>query len=219
MKNILVLILSLSIACSRATADQDRIETKNEGDIIQVGEIAYGGNGCPEGSIVVAGDAEKNALVLQFDQYTAAAGRGEGRIGRKSCNVAIPVTVPAGFQVGIVAADYRGYVSLSEGAQAQLLSEYFIAGSEGALYKESYLGEISEEVNIHHESPDGAILWSPCGTDANLRINTSLLVQANQLDEEAVVSLDQASLIQLVLRQCEVEPPPSVEVNLTPVSL
>lgn len=208
MKNIMLLMVLVSVACNNATAENEKVINKDvNSDTISVGIISYGGTGCPDGSVVIEGDTEKNTLNLQFDQYTAVAGGGEGRIARKSCSIAIPVAVPQGYQVGILAADYQGYVSLGAGAQAQLNTEYFFAGGEGVLSTESYLGEVSEEINIHHESPDGGIVWTPCGTDTNIRVNTNVLVRTNDNDEEAVISLDQASLIQLILRACPVTIP------------
>jgi hypothetical protein len=203
MKHILVLILSMNIACNRATADNvEVVKKKDYGDSIQVGELAYGGTGCPEGSIVFSGDPENNTLNLLFDKYTAVAGAGEGRLARRSCNLIIPVSVPAGFQIGIVSAAYKGYVSLPRGAEAKLKTEYFIAGSEGALSEDFFSGDISEELNVLHESPEGAIIYSQCGGESHIRINTSILVETNQAQQEAILTLDQASLIQLVMRAC-----------------
>lgn len=209
MKTLVLLMIFISIACNNATAENEGVGPHDVSpDTISIGLLAYGGTGCPDGSIVVQTDSEKNSLNLQFDQYTAAGGGGDSKIGRKSCGIVIPVTVPLGFQVGIVAADYQGYVSLGRGGQAQLRTEYFIAGNEGIVRTESYLGETSEEVNIHHESPDDAIVWTPCGEEAsNIRVNTSVLVQSGLDGEEAVMSLDQAALIQLVLRACPVTIP------------
>lgn len=208
MKNIMILIAALSLGCKSSTGDNvEDVKHKTEGgESIQIGEIIYGGNGCPEESVVIEGDRKNNSLNLIFEKYTVSAGLGEGKLARKSCNLALPITVPQGLQIGIVSAEFKGFASLPENATARITTEYFSAGEEGVVRNEEYVGTLEEEISISHSAlDDGAIVWTPCGQDTNLRMNSRVLLNTNESDEEAVLSLDQASLIQLVVRECQDE--------------
>ncbi|OQW53740.1 MAG: hypothetical protein A4S09_06750 [Proteobacteria bacterium SG_bin7] len=207
MKNIMILSLALSLGCNSATADGvDNVNNKNEigGETIRLGEIVYGGNGCPEGTVVIEAGPNNNSLNLIFDQYKVVAGLGGGRVARKSCSLAMPIGVPKGLQIGILSAEFKGFVSLPKNATGRVTTEYFAAGDKGIVRIDGYMGTLGEEINILHEptEEEGAIVWTPCGEDTNIRMNSSILVNTNETDEEAILSLDQASLIQLVIREC-----------------
>lgn len=205
MKNLMIVIGALNLGCGSATSDGiEKVQEKIKEDSIQIGEIIYGGNGCPQGSVVIEGNPESNSLNLIFDQYTVAAGLGEGKLARKSCSLALPISVPKGLQIGILAAEFKGFASLPEKATGRITTEYFSAGAEGIVRTEEYVGALGEEISISHSPHEGgAIVWTPCGVDTNLRMNSSVLVNTNESDEEALLVLNQASLIQLVVRECQ----------------
>ena len=88
---------------------------------ISLGKPGYGGNGCPAGTADVALGAGGKTLTLRFDSYQASAGGSSGKsLDRKTCNLAIPVKVPAGKSVSIIAIDFRGQSRLPAGASARL---------------------------------------------------------------------------------------------------
>ena len=97
---------------------------------LRLGKASYGGTGCPAGTAAVALSADKKSLSLRFDRYQVAAG-GSRSFDRKSCNLAIPLSVPQGISVSVVAVDYRGVNRLPAGAKAQFRAEYFFAGGRG----------------------------------------------------------------------------------------
>ena len=73
---------------------------------IALGEPAYGGTGCPSGSVSAALSPDNTSLSLLFDQYVVEAGQSVGRsFDRKSCNIAIPVHVPQGYSVSVMSID------------------------------------------------------------------------------------------------------------------
>src|SRR3954467_5616314 len=83
--------------------------TQVQADDIRLGQPAYGGTGCPGGSASVALSPDQQAISILFDQYVAQAG-GSVAFDRKNCNIAIPIHVPQGFSVSVLAIDYRGFV-------------------------------------------------------------------------------------------------------------
>ncbi|GAB4013542.1 MAG: DUF4360 domain-containing protein [Bdellovibrio sp.] len=162
-------------------------------DDIRLGEPGYGGNGCPAGSASVTLSPDSKALSIIFDQYLVEAGASVGKtMDRKSCNIAIPVHVPQGYSVSIIDVDYRGYVSLPRQAQARFQAEYFFAGQRGPTFLKTFNGFTDEDYTISNTLGVTALVWSACGADVNLRVNTSMLVKTNRMREDALATVDSA---------------------------
>jgi hypothetical protein len=159
---------------------------------VQLGIPAYGGTGCPGGSASVSLSQDAKSLSIIFDQFIVEAGKANRSLERKACSVAIPVHVPQGFSVSIVAVDYRGYVSLPAGAQARLTAEYFLAGSTGPRYDKMFIGKTDTDYTFTNDIGVQAVIWSPCGADTILRVNASMLVKTNRFNDEATATVDTA---------------------------
>ncbi len=175
---------------------------------IQLGTPAYGGAGCPAGSASAALSPDSKTLSVLFDQYTVEAGASSNRsMDRKACNLAIPVHVPHGYSVAVFQVDYRGFASIPRGGRGQFNVEYFFAGSQGPKQTKTFLGPSSDTYNLTSQLTAEQVVWSPCGADTNLRVNTSLLVQTNAGREQALASVDSADITagivyQIQWRQC-----------------
>ncbi len=145
---------------------------------ISLGKPGYGGNGCPAGTADVALGAGGKTLTLRFDSYQASAGGSSGKsLDRKTCNLAIPVKVPAGKSVSIIAIDFRGQSRLPAGASARFSAEYFLAGSSGPKFVRNITGPKTGAFTSSDKLT--AKVWSACGTDVILRTNSSILVKAS----------------------------------------
>lgn len=191
-------LLTLSALSAQAWADD-----------IYLGQPGYGGSGCPQGTANATLSPDAKTLSILFDQYTVDAGRGTGRaLTRKTCNISIPVHVPQGLSVALIGVDYRGFNNLPPGASSQFDVDYFFAGSVGPHDRRQFIGPTEDDYLINNQLAVGAIVWSACGANANMRINTSMLVRATssngQLASASVDSADiQAGLIyHLQWRQC-----------------
>lgn len=169
---------------------------------IQLGEPGYGGSGCPAGSASVTLSPDNSALSIIFDDYMVeAGGPGGKRIARKNCSIAIPVHVPQGFSVSIIEADYRGYVSLPRRAQARFSTEYFFAGKRGPRYTKTFRGYTDEDYTVSDTLGVSALVWSACGADVNLRVNSSMLVRTNRYKDEALATVDTADFSSGIIYQ------------------
>ena len=145
---------------------------------VSLGKVGYGGSGCPAGTASVGLGGDAKSLVLRFDRYRASAGGSTGRsFDRKSCDLAIPVKVPAGKSVSIVSADFRGVNHLPSAATSEVRVESFIAGSSGSVFTRTFTGPASG--NFLASSSKGTA-WSACGADVILRTHSSLLVTASR---------------------------------------
>lgn len=172
---------------------------------LTLGEAAYGGTGCPQGTARVVVGADRTTLSLLFDQYEAAAGGVTGRgFDRKSCNLAIPLNVPAGYSVSIFAIDYRGFNHLPAGGRSVFTVEYFFAGGAGPRFERTFAGPLSQSFFL--SDTIAAATWSACGADVILRTNSSVRVTTPS-GQQAVATVDTADIsaaivFRLAWRRC-----------------
>ena len=164
-------------------------------DDIKLGQPAYGGTGCPQGTASANLSPDQKSLSILFDSYVVEAGGNTGkRLDRKTCNVSIPVHVPQGLSLSIFQVDYRGFNDLPQGAASQFNVEYFFAGGRGPQYSRSFTGPSSQDYLISNTLQAGAIVWSACGADVNLRTNSSMRVQTNRNNQQAQSTVDSADI-------------------------
>ena len=160
-------------------------------DDVTLGHPGVGGNGCPAGTTSTTLSPDKKVLSIIFDEYMAEAGEGTGkRIDRKSCNMAIPVHVPQGLSVSLFKLDYRGFVSTPSGGNARLSVNYFFAGSRGPRVVRDFPESFDDEYLFTDNLQAAAVVWSKCGQDVNLRINSSMMARSNSSMESALGTVD-----------------------------
>jgi hypothetical protein len=184
MKTLVLTMMAMAAMTSVAHADD-----------ISLGMPGYGGTGCPAGTVSATLSPDAKTLSLIFDQYVAQAGGDTGRrMDRKNCQVAIPVHVPQGYSFSIVDMDYRGYNSLPAGASSTFNVEYFLAypgaPARGPRYSKNFSGPLEQDYLVQNSLGLEAVVWSPCGTDVNLRASTSMVAQANRRGEQTMATLD-----------------------------
>lgn len=164
--------------------------TVAQADDISLGVPGFGGSGCPAGTVSATLSPDQKALSLLFDEYQVAAGGTTGKsFDRKSCNVAIPVHVPQGLSVSVLAVDYRGYNHLPAGGASQFNVEYFFAGGRGPAFRKTFGGPIDSDYTISNNIVAEAMVWSGCGADVNLRTNSSMRVSTRN-NAEAMATVD-----------------------------
>ena len=180
---------SLTIFCSWSY----KRSNYGNSDDIRLGRPGYGGNGCPAGSASATLSPDRKALSIIFDEFMVEAGGSTRRnVSRKSCNIAIPVHVPQGLSVSIIAVDYRGFNSLPRRASARFSAEYFFAGRRGPKYQKTFRGPVDDDYTIRNKLAVSAISWSRCGEDVNLRVNSSMMVRNSNRRTEALSTVDSA---------------------------
>ena len=190
---------ALSVTCSLATVAL--------ADDISLGTPGYGGTGCPNGSVSATLSPDAKSLSLLFDVYAVDAGGDTGKkFDRKSCNIAIPVHVPQGESVSVLAIDYRGYNNVPAGARSQFNVEYFFAGTRGPSFQKVFNGPKDADYLIQNKLTAESIIWSACGADVNLRTNSSIKVTTVQNKQaQATVDsedVDAAIIYQLQWKKC-----------------
>ncbi len=176
-----VAALTLSLGAPAARADS-----------ISLGTPAYGGTGCPAGSAAAVLSPDQKSLSILFDNYVAQAGGGKS-FDRKSCNLAVPVHVPQGYSVSVLAIDYRGYNNIPAGAKSVFRVEYFFAGGTGPVFNKTFNGPKNDDYLITNSLTQSGTVWSACGADVNLRVNSSIRVTTVQ-NKDAIATVDTADV-------------------------
>ena len=145
---------------------------------LKLGKPAYGGPGCPGGTASAAVTGGGTQLTVKFSKYQVAAGGSSGKsFDRKACSLSIPVTVPSGYSVAVVAVDFAGYTNLPSGATATFKLEEFLPGGTGPVFSSEIKGP--KKGKFTASSQAAATIWSACGTSMTMRTNTSLIVKAS----------------------------------------
>lgn len=179
-----------------------------QADDIRLGTPAYGGSGCPAGTASATLSPDRKTLSVLFDEYIAEAGDSNGkRIDRKSCNLAIPVHVPQGYSVSLLQVDYRGYVYAPWGTQARLSVEYFFAGQRGPQFRKTFRSGFDDDYLLTNDLVARATVWSRCGADVNLRINSSMMARSNSWGDDVLATVDSTDvkagiIYQIQWRRC-----------------
>lgn len=193
MKESRNLLLSAMLGLIAAIGASAVSLTANAQGALQLGFPGYGGTGCPANSASVSLSPDQSSLSILFDQYVVEAGNGR-TIDRKSCNIAIPVRVPNGYSISVFQVDYRGFNALPVGARSTFNVEYFFAGGRGVRQSKTFFGPKSDLYELTDNLVATATVWSACGADTNLRVNTSMMVQTNRRQEQALSTVDSADV-------------------------
>ncbi len=153
---------------------------------------AIAGSGCPGGTTDYAITPDGQTLTILFDAYSADP-------GNATCNIAVPVHVPGGFQVSLMTADYRGFVE----GQAELRRSYFFAGATGPSLKTDMNAPGGKEYTERDSLLTMSNTVARCGQDVNLRIQSRIRTKNNG-SSISVDSLDlnNGMVFQLQYKKC-----------------
>lgn len=188
MKRLLLVLLA-SLAVAPASAQPN----------LAFGEATFGGTACQgSGSVVLAG----RVVTIEFEDYRAEAGTDGNASTRVTCNVAIPVSVPAGTSIVVSSHDYRLSAKVNPGATVEVSIEAFFAGGRGTTLARTLTGPISGAFIATNSIRPDDLLWSPCGQDVILRANSSLRLYAEVATVLPSVTSLQVARIRVAARSC-----------------
>lgn len=159
---------------------------------ISLGQPAYGGTGCPAGTASATLTPDGSILSILFDQFVAEAGNTNGRqIDRQSCNVRIPVNVGQGYQVALLAFDYRGYVAVPWGGQAVFDANYAYVGQQNPVrFSKTFRGGVNQNYSVTNELISTTQVWSACGAQVMLSVNANVRAIAPSSMQQTMITVD-----------------------------
>ena len=173
MKTLSTIIAAATLALATSTAT-----AAPSNNSVYFQDPAIAGSGCPGGTTDYAITPDGQTLTILFDSYVADP-------GNLSCNIAIPVHVPNGFQVSLMTADYRGFV---EGS-AELRRSYFFAGQVGPSQSTLLSGGSGRDYTERDNLVTTSNSFARCGEDVNLRVQSRIMTKNNS-SSISVDSLD-----------------------------
>jgi hypothetical protein len=143
---------------------------------VEIRELLWAGSGCPAGSVASSIASDYKAFSLAFDSYIASAGPDIPITeNRKNCNLIIRLSFPSGWSFTIFNMDYRGFASLDEHVDGKQRSAYFFEGQyPSSALQTTLVGPYDDNYEIG-DTVDLAV-YSPCGEDRALNINTEVRV-------------------------------------------
>lgn len=163
-----------------------------------IGQLGHGGSGCLKDETSVTLDSSSLLLKIIPTNYKLLAKKKS--MARKSCMVAIPLTVPAGKKLVVVKSRQVGEVLLAhKKAQAATSLEVFFSGGKGPVKRSHLTGPLGQALNRE----DDIGLSAGCGESVLLRMNQSLIVSnPHKKATPASGSIEEIS-IQLAVENCE----------------
>ncbi len=205
LKNkLLSALLSTGFAITAAIT----VASAQPADPIRLGYPDVRGTGCPAGTASASLSPDQTALSILFDSYVVEAGElvGGALTGRKNCDISVPLKVPQGYAMSIIAVDYRGFVDLPKNASATFSSEYFFAGYPGPKTSKTFVGttpRLTQDYFIPHKLTVESMVWSACGADVNLRIRSTLNVRVKSKYDQAQATLDSIDMASGIIYQLQ----------------
>jgi hypothetical protein len=159
-------------------------------DKIVIDVVTVNGSGCPAGTASVAMSLDNTAFTVIYSNYMALVGIGATSTDfRKNCQINLIVHIPSGFVFAITSVEYRGYASLAAGASATERANYYFQGDTAGVYTTHTLaGGYENDWLTNDEVPIASLVWSPCGVQRNLNINSELRVAAGTSDTKTTTS-------------------------------
>jgi len=145
---------------------------------VTINSITYGGSGCPQGTVSQFISEDKQTFTLIFDSYIVDVGPGISiSKNRANCQINVDLHYPAGFQWSIYTQDYRGYASLDKGVTGLQKATYYFSGmSQQASTSTTFTGPQDGDYLLTDTIPFDSVVWSPCGSDGALNINSQIVV-------------------------------------------
>jgi hypothetical protein len=159
---------------------------------VYIRKFTYAGSGCPYGTVANSTDPSKEVLTLLFSDYIASIGPGtKVSDRRKNCAVSLDIHYPQGYQFAIFTADYRGYADLDYGVTGEQQSTYYFAGHQQQFKaKTTWKGEFREDYLITDKYAVESVVWSPCGANYPLNINTELRLTQQKSYQTGLITND-----------------------------
>ncbi len=165
---------------------------------LQLGHPTALGTGCPTPDSVAAILSPDNAsLSVLFSAFQVDAGytqNGFKQVDRKACSLAVPVLVPEGYQVSIIRTDYRGFNLVPAGGRNRINTEYFWAGIRGPRFTRDFMGPQNADFTTSNGVMVSSLVWSQCGADITLRVNTDIMTMTNRNGDQAMMTVDSADI-------------------------
>ncbi|MFJ3925254.1 DUF4360 domain-containing protein [Streptomyces sp. NPDC090022] len=177
-------VLAAAALVPSAAAAPPRAPLPGPAEPVTIDLVQVNGSGCRPGTASVAVSPDNTAFTVTYSEYLAQVGVGAQPIDfRKNCQLGLRVNIPQGFTYAIAQADYRGFLSLAQGASGRQKASYYFQGMSQTQYRShSFQGPQQGNWQVSDTAGLEALVYAPCGEQRNFNINTELLTSAGTSD-------------------------------------
>jgi hypothetical protein len=177
---------------------------------VSIDLVTVGGSGCPPGTAAVEVTSGNDAFVVTYGAYHAQVGVGARPTDfRRNCQLNIAVRVPDGYSYAINGVEHRGQARLAAGASGVQRSNYYYAGqTTNAFTEHRFTGPFDDDWQTIDEFDPALLIFSPCGIERNLNINTEIRAIAGTSDQATTnssITMDSttSSTYRFIWRTCD----------------
>jgi uncharacterized protein DUF4360 len=145
-------------------------------DQVRIRSLSWAGTGCPAGTVAENLASDYQAFTLLFDAYEAELGPGLPLSrSRRNCQILVDLEFPQGWSYSVFDVDYRGFVNVGRGVSGVQQSAYYFQGEiQTARLQTTLRGPRVGDYQIRDSLPLDAVVWSPCGANRALIINSAI---------------------------------------------
>ncbi|KAF2839626.1 hypothetical protein M501DRAFT_1010707 [Patellaria atrata CBS 101060] len=198
----LALLPALALAAPAAPVERDVAPPG-----FTVHGTAYGGTGCPQGTLKVKVSPDGKFLPLVFDNFVASIGPGEDITRqRQNCQIALDLLYAPGYSFSVLSSKYVGYAKLDAGVTATVGATYYFSGKPNQDQTfVSFDGPVEGDY-VKYDN-EAISVWSPCGSEGILNVNSEIRLTSNNARASGVLTTDRIDTkfthnIYLRWRQC-----------------
>ncbi|HHL19575.1 MAG TPA: DUF4360 domain-containing protein [Thiothrix sp.] len=191
-------ILLITLNLLTMTQTNAVVDSANKTDL---GTSSYSGSACPKKSVSISINDTKDMISVTFKNYIAQSSGKSKKSLRKKCNILIPIQVKKGWSVSLIDTNYTGKLTLPTGAEASFTNVYSFAGQRGSRFHTNFKGPNDQPYNLHDPLSEFANVWSGCGSETHVRINSSLLLKPNTT-ASSTIDARQGFVTKLRYRKC-----------------
>ena len=183
---------------------------------VYVADVTAEGTGCAPGTWRASLASDGKAFTITFSDYQVSLSEDDER-DRKSLNCAIKIAMnsPKGLSYAVSHFSYQGYAYLEEGVQGTLNTFYdfegqaiAVGGAPRGARTDSFKGVRDDDFLFVHDVATRDQVFSACGTQRNLMIQTSLQMvnsrpkRSGYLNLSAIDGRTSSITLRLATRPC-----------------
>lgn len=151
---------------------------------VSVDLIVASGSGCPANTVGISLSPGNDAFSVTYSAFHAQVGVGAASTdARKNCQLNMRIRIPQGYSYAVTGVDHRGSAHLRAGASGMQRARYYFAGqAASALVTHQFSGPFEDAWQTTDDGDVASLVFSPCGVERNININSELRVSAGTSD-------------------------------------
>ncbi|KAK4443135.1 hypothetical protein QBC34DRAFT_443640 [Podospora aff. communis PSN243] len=202
-------LLPIAALTAALAAAQEHIALQcreSEPPNVEITEIAFAGSGCPAGYAPGQTLSDPSTLILPATSFTAESGKNKSNLdARTNCQILVKLHYPSDWQFSVSKADYYGRVQVPDGMTAVSKTTYYFTGdptSNDVSYNTTVLGPYDGSYFRNDRFGETNSLWSPCGSEAMLNINSEVRLSPVGTGQTAVIGVYTQEKVDISWRTC-----------------